>query len=189
MTIRKWELDMAEDHHAVLGIRADASRDEILRAYSELVKKCHPDHNRDDPDAEKKFIQIQRSFETLYEPERHQAAGVFHTRLSAFLRVWCLHDSIRRVPYSGDFRLPLIAMATVFYLFLLAAIFIMSSSPSVTAEVGMSGFSSATTESGLLGETWTSLGAPELGVRHFIIGMTLVYVLVVVAVVLKKAQR
>ena len=165
---------MAEDHHAVLGIRADASRNEILQAYSELVKEFHPDHNHDDPDAEKKFIRIQRSFEMLYEPERHQAAGVFHTRLSAFLRVWCLHDSIRRVPYSGDFRLPVIAMATVFYSFLIIAIFVMRR------------FASATTGNTIL---WPTYATTEPWGTYVVMGITLVYIAIVVAVLLKNRRR
>ncbi len=87
---------MAEDHHAILGVPTDASREEILRAYSELVKKVHPDHNRDDPDAKEKFLRIQRAFEILYSPERHKIVGAFHTPLSAFLHVQCLPNSVRR---------------------------------------------------------------------------------------------
>ena len=106
---------MAEDHHAVLGVRADASMDEILQAYSELVERFHPDLNHDDPDAEKKFIQIQRSFGMLYEPERHRAAGTFYTDLWVFRRVRGLSSSIRRSPYSGDLRVPLIAIPSMFF--------------------------------------------------------------------------
>ena len=57
---------MADDHYSVLGVPADASKDEILQAYSELVERFHPDLNHDAPDAEKKFIQIQRSFGILF---------------------------------------------------------------------------------------------------------------------------
>jgi curved DNA-binding protein CbpA len=94
---------MAEDHHAILGVPANASRDEILRAYAELVKKVHPDHNRDDPDAREKFLRIQRAFETLYAPERRKIVAAFHTPLSAFLGVQCLPNSVRRYMDSPGF--------------------------------------------------------------------------------------
>ena len=112
---------MAEDHHAILGVRADASMDEILQAYSELVERFHPDLNHDDPDAEKKFLRIQRSFEMLYEPERHPVVGAFYADLEVFGRVRYLSNSVRRTPYSGDLRVPLIAIPSI--LFLLPCLF------------------------------------------------------------------
>jgi hypothetical protein len=110
---------MAEDHRAILGVAADASREEILRAYSELVKKCHPDHNRGDPDAEAKFLRIQRAFEMLYEPGRHRVMGAFHTPLSAFLRVQHLPNSIHRnVDSPGGFWAAMLVCLCVLLLLL-----------------------------------------------------------------------
>ncbi len=97
---------MAEDYHAILGVPTGASREEILRAYTELVKKVHPDHNRDDPDAKEKFLRIHRAFETLYTPERRKIVGAFHTPMSAFLNVQCLCNSVRRNMDSPGFFWP-----------------------------------------------------------------------------------
>jgi curved DNA-binding protein len=99
---------MAEDPYAILGIPADASREEILHAYSALAKKVHPDHNHDDPDAEAKFFRVQRAFEVLYAPERHKIVGAFHTPLSAFLRVRSLPNTVRRNLDSQGFFWPAI---------------------------------------------------------------------------------
>ena len=159
---------MAEDHHAVLGIKSNASREEILQAYSELVKKFHPDHNHDDSDAEEKFVQIQRSFEMLYEPERHQVVGAFHTRLSALLRVHCLRGSVQRTAHSDSFRWPVVITATVFYLVLLMTILVLSS---------LSG--PATPESGSVDEL---LGA-------YVLGISVIYLVVVVTVLLLKDRE
>jgi curved DNA-binding protein CbpA len=94
---------MPDDHHAILGVPPNASREEILRAYSALVKQVHPDHNRNDPEAEEKFFRIQRAFETLYAPNKKKIVGAFHTPLSAFLRVQCLTNSVRRNVDSPGF--------------------------------------------------------------------------------------
>jgi hypothetical protein len=107
---------MADDYHAILGVRPDAPRDEILHAYSELVKKFHPDHNHA-RNAEGKFRRIQHAFEMLYEPERHQQkVGAFHTDTSALLRVRSLRRNRGSPPeFSQGFATPVIVLLTVLY--------------------------------------------------------------------------
>jgi curved DNA-binding protein CbpA len=111
---------MPDDYHAILGVPANASREEILRAYSALVKQVHPDQNRDDPDAKERFFRIQRAFEMLYTPERRQIKGAFHTPWSAFLRVRCLPNSVRRNVDSPGFLWP--AMFVCLCLLMFAAL-------------------------------------------------------------------
>jgi hypothetical protein len=115
---------MVKGYHAVLGVRPDASRDEILSAYSALVKKFHPDHNRA-RNAARKFRRIQHAFEMLYEPERHQRQiGAFHTDASAFLRVRCVRHRGSARDFSQGFG-PVIVLLTVFYVLLAAAPFLL----------------------------------------------------------------
>jgi hypothetical protein len=56
-----------------LGVHRSASPEEIAKAYRELARKYHPDLNPDDPEAEKKFEEIQAAFEVLSDPEQRAA--------------------------------------------------------------------------------------------------------------------
>jgi hypothetical protein len=108
---------MVKGYHAVLGVRPDASRDEILHAYSALVKQFHPDYNHA-RGAAAKFRRIQQAFEMLYEPERHQRkVGAFHTAISALTRVRSVGGLRKRgsAPNFSQGFAPLFILLTVLY--------------------------------------------------------------------------
>ena len=54
------------DFYEVLGVSKNASKDEIKSAYRKLAKKYHPDINKD-PDAPKKFEEVQEAYDVLYD--------------------------------------------------------------------------------------------------------------------------
>lgn len=56
----------------VLGVQSTASKEEIKSKYRELAKKCHPDLNRDDKNAEKKFREITEAYETLENDKQRE---------------------------------------------------------------------------------------------------------------------
>lgn len=58
------------DYYRVLGVKQDASQDEIRKAYRRLAKKYHPDINKDDPSAKERFQEINEANEVLGNPER-----------------------------------------------------------------------------------------------------------------------
>ncbi|VAI69141.1 unnamed protein product [Triticum turgidum subsp. durum] len=58
------------DYYDVLGVRKDAGQGEIKKAYYALAKKLHPDTNKGDADAEKKFQEVQKAYETLKDEEK-----------------------------------------------------------------------------------------------------------------------
>lgn len=60
----------AKDYYEILGVNKSSSQSEIKKAYYELAKKHHPDVNKDDPEAEKKFQDIQRAYEVLKDDEK-----------------------------------------------------------------------------------------------------------------------
>lgn len=59
-----------KDLYKVLGVKRDASRDDIRRAYRKLAREYHPDANPDDQSAEARFKEIQHAYEVLANPEK-----------------------------------------------------------------------------------------------------------------------
>lgn len=55
------------DCYKLLGLNTGASREEVKTSYRRLVRKYHPDVNREDRQAKEKFIAIQEAYEFLME--------------------------------------------------------------------------------------------------------------------------
>ena len=57
------------DPYETLGVSRSASQDVIKRAYRKLAKKYHPDRNPNDPEAERRFKEVQQAYEILSNAE------------------------------------------------------------------------------------------------------------------------
>ena len=55
-----------EDYYKLLGVKRNASKAEIRRAFKKLSLKYHPDKNKDNPEkAKAKFVKIANAYEVL----------------------------------------------------------------------------------------------------------------------------
>ena len=61
-----------KEYYEILDVEEDASQDEIRRAFKQLAKRFHPDLNKDDPNAEDKFIKLKEAYDTLKDPEKRK---------------------------------------------------------------------------------------------------------------------
>lgn len=59
-------------YYEILGVKPDATPEEIKKAYRKLAKKYHPDSKNDDPAANARFQEISEAYATLSDPELRQ---------------------------------------------------------------------------------------------------------------------
>jgi curved DNA-binding protein len=61
-----------KDYYRTMGVKRDATQDEIKRAYRKLTRKYHPDVSKE-PDAEVRFKDVGEAYEVLKDPEKRVA--------------------------------------------------------------------------------------------------------------------
>jgi curved DNA-binding protein CbpA len=75
------------DYYAILGVRPEATEEEIRRAYRRLALQWHPDRNPGDPSAGERFKEISEAYGVLMDPAKRRD-----------------YDAARRSGAAGDFR-------------------------------------------------------------------------------------
>ena len=61
-----------KDYYEILGVKRDASADEVKKAYRKLAHQYHPDVSKD-PKGEEKFKEVAEAYKTLKDPEAKAA--------------------------------------------------------------------------------------------------------------------
>ncbi|MCL2783999.1 MAG: molecular chaperone DnaJ [Propionibacteriaceae bacterium] len=85
MSQKDW---LEKDYYSVLGLKKDATEDQIKKAFRKLARQYHPDQNRD-PEAEKKFKEVTEANDILSDPKTRKE-----------------YDEARSLFGSGGFRFP-----------------------------------------------------------------------------------
>jgi len=61
-----------KDYYEILGVKKNATEDELKKAYRALAKKFHPDKNKGNKEAENKFKEISEAYAVLSDKEKRE---------------------------------------------------------------------------------------------------------------------
>jgi len=59
-----------KDFYEILGVKKDASQDDLKKAFRHLARKYHPDLNQGSSEAEEKFKEINEAYQVLSDPQK-----------------------------------------------------------------------------------------------------------------------
>ena len=59
-----------KDYYETLGVKRDASPDDLKKAFRHLARKYHPDLNKGSKEAEEKFKEINEAYQVLSDPQK-----------------------------------------------------------------------------------------------------------------------
>src|SRR6476661_10275936 len=76
-----------KDFYAELGVKKDASADEIKKAYRKLARANHPDSHPGDTAKHDKFKAVAEAYDVVGDPEKRKK-----------------YDELRELSHSGGFR-------------------------------------------------------------------------------------
>src|ERR1700758_1574283 len=82
---------MPRDPYEVLGVRREASEQDIKKAFRGLARELHPDVNAHDPEAEEKFKEAAEAYEILSDSDRRATYDRYG------------HDGLRSGGYAPNF--------------------------------------------------------------------------------------
>ena len=74
---------LLKDYYSILGVSKNANQKDIKKAYYQLAKKYHPDTNKDDPHAMKKFQEVSEAYEVLSDDSKRSQYDSFGSGASS----------------------------------------------------------------------------------------------------------
>ncbi|MEQ1567439.1 MAG: molecular chaperone DnaJ [Myxococcota bacterium] len=83
---------MPRDYYEILEVERGAAAEEIKRAYKKAAKKAHPDLNKDDPDAERKFKEVAEAYDVLSDEQKRRVYDQYG------------HDGLKSRGFAPDFN-------------------------------------------------------------------------------------
>ncbi len=92
----------SKDYYKILGLTKNATPEEIKKAYRKLALKYHPDHNKENPEAEAKFKDISEAYAVLSNDEKRRQYDQFGAE--NFNRRFSQEDIFRGADFSSIFR-------------------------------------------------------------------------------------
>lgn len=66
-----------KDFYKTLGVEKGANAEELKKAYRKLAMKYHPDQNKDNPEAEEKFKEVNQAYDVLKDDQKRAAYDRF----------------------------------------------------------------------------------------------------------------
>lgn len=94
-----------KDYYNTLGIKRDASQEEIKKAFRKQARKFHPDVNKDQ-NAEERFKDINEANEVLSDPDKRQKYDQFGAHWQQYQRAGGTPEDFNweswRNPYGGN---------------------------------------------------------------------------------------
>ncbi len=93
---------MSDDYYKILGVKRDASEEEIKKAYRKLAMKYHPDHTKGDKAAEEKFKKLSEAYAVLSDKEKRKEYDTFGSE--GFRQRFSQEDIFRGFDFSDIFR-------------------------------------------------------------------------------------
>ncbi len=90
---------LTRDYYRTLGLRPDASAEEIKKVYRKLALKYHPDSNGGNHDSEDRLKEINEAYHILGDEEKRRRYDL-----------QCLQDSESHAFYKGDMEEDLLSV-------------------------------------------------------------------------------
>ncbi len=74
------------DYYGTLGVRRDVTQADLKKAFRKLARKHHPDVNKSDAEAERRFKEVNEAYDVLSDPEKRKLYDQLGANWEAYQR-------------------------------------------------------------------------------------------------------